>query len=280
LVSRVRPHAKVHTSLKYHHKTAGAVWPDNDMLAAYTRLLVYGIDQFAAKRGGVVRLNASQIQDVAGKKRLDRALLLLERLANVGLTSPATSGERPANVWAITIFKFAEKQGIDSKNCSPREQKQKQSTEEEKNPPYPPEGGKAGKPGSPASPTIPASFTPLKDEQYAKLVDSKATAIMQAKLRALPDPKLRHAVITPMVIRQWHRVIYPKLVSRKIQRQWQALSQNWWPRASPLDVKVALLKAREIEAAVRERRSAEQDTRPDLTPAQADEFYASLGATP
>ena len=65
-----------------------------------------------------------------------------------------------------------------------------------------------------------------------------------------------------------------------VARQWQALSQNWWPRASPLDVKVALLKAREIEAAVRERRSAEQDTRPDLTPAQADEFYASLGATP
>ena len=43
---RVKPHAKIHCSLKNHRKTADA-FSDNDLLATYVRLLLLGVERFA-----------------------------------------------------------------------------------------------------------------------------------------------------------------------------------------------------------------------------------------
>jgi hypothetical protein len=246
--SRLKPHVKVHLSIRSHRKTAG-VWSENDQLAALLRLWVVAMEQFAAKRDGVVRLNRSQVMEVAGKGRFDVALTSLQRLADVGLMSLRRLGD----ITEITIAKFAEKQRITPQlRSSQSAESRVQSTENrKKNPPAPLRGSRA----RPKKPVLPPEFTPLEHEQYVKLAESPATQSIQAKLQAMHET--RHARVTPTVIKAWHELIYPKLVARGIRDQWQALSRNWWPQAGVLEVKAACLRVAELLRRKREREAEE-----------------------
>ena len=127
-MSRVRPSARILVSIRQHKKTAGTVWPSNDLFASFCRLLIYGIEQYAAKRKkpedvGVVYLNLSQLKEVTGKKRVDSAARVMQELEKSGLIICRSS----AALWSIRIPKFAKHQGIGTKNVTPQSQSQSQS---------------------------------------------------------------------------------------------------------------------------------------------------------
>ena len=110
-VARVRPHVKIHLTMKSHRKTA-AIWDDNDLLACYVRLLELGMSQFAAKRGGVITLTRVELMEVTRKRRVDVALTLVQRLADIASMSVQHRGD----VASILVRNYAKKQGIGEKN--------------------------------------------------------------------------------------------------------------------------------------------------------------------
>ena len=107
---RVRPHAKLHVSLRHHSKTA-VMFADNDMLAMYTRLLLLGIERFAARNDGKFHIHWRELGEISGKHRRDVAEKSLQRLADLTPTCAEPAGD----LWEITIPNFAKKQGFKQK---------------------------------------------------------------------------------------------------------------------------------------------------------------------
>lgn len=104
---RVTPHAKLHVSLKNHRKTA-QLFADNDLLAAYTRILLLAVERFADRTEDSFTVHKSELMVLAGKKRADSALRLVRYLSD---TSPILV-QSEGSLFRITVPNFAKKQGF------------------------------------------------------------------------------------------------------------------------------------------------------------------------
>ncbi len=136
-MSRVRPHFKVHTSLKSHRKTSDLASNDH-LFATYVRLGMLFIERWGAKTGDKLLLSDKDLAQVTNRKRRDISEKTLRDLAEVSPISLRLLGE----VWEITFPNFAIKQGFAPKNATPLILKQKQilkKKDKEKN--SPPSGG-------------------------------------------------------------------------------------------------------------------------------------------
>ncbi len=112
-MARVRPHAKIHTSLGNHPKTAD-LYSDNDLLATYTRIMLFAIERYAAKNGDTFIVSKKEMLVLTGKGRIDAAKRVLGLLAEVSPISQRYTGDN----CEITIPNFAKKQGFYSKNST------------------------------------------------------------------------------------------------------------------------------------------------------------------
>lgn len=228
---RLRPHVKIHCTAKSHPKTA-AVWRSNDLLATWVRLLDKGIEQYAAKRGGVVRLNRTQWCEVTGKGRSDVALKSLRLLADVSSISLRLHGD----IAEITIPKFAQKQGIGlgkgaPQNAECREQNAESRKGEraatrparepdERSRAEEPEGArKRARRGGRTRPTPRAS-------------EEQMTDALLARLRKL-TPKDVEA--EDWVIRAWFEAMLPRWQDRGYTA-FHRVARNWWPRVTQREV--------------------------------------------
>jgi hypothetical protein len=108
---RNKPHFKVRTSIANHEKM-GAVWDDNELLAAWTRLGVLAVERFADRTGDSFVISSREITMVTGRERSDSAERVLRKLAD---SSPVVV-EKRGHSWRITIPNFAKKQGFKERN--------------------------------------------------------------------------------------------------------------------------------------------------------------------
>ncbi len=141
-MARVRPHFKLHVSVRYHPKLA-AVYADNDLYALWCRLGPLAIERYAARTGEQFTVHDRELLALTGKGRADVARKSLERLADV---SPM-SAERYGDHWRITWPNFLRKQGFSVKNVAVKltsevseNSEDSENTEGEREPaPIPPE---------------------------------------------------------------------------------------------------------------------------------------------
>lgn len=129
--------------MRWHRKTA-AVWADNDCMATYARLLVMAMEQYAAKRDGVVRLTPPDLLAATGRRRRDYALLTLSKLVAMSPLSLSCVGAD----CLVTIPNYARKQGIGGQNSLPqnaesRKQKAEKMSDEQGSLGLPPIGSKS-----------------------------------------------------------------------------------------------------------------------------------------
>lgn len=108
---RVKPHAKIHTSLRSHHKTA-AMYSNNDLLSTYVRILTLAIERYADKTNDSFHIHDRELKDITGKGRIDVARKLLRSLAEVSPISARLEGD----LWLISLPNFAKKQGFGPRN--------------------------------------------------------------------------------------------------------------------------------------------------------------------
>ena len=123
---RVKPHAKIHTSLGNHRKTA-EMFSDNDLLATYTRLIVLAIERFADRTNDSFIIHSREMLGITGTTRIDRALKVMDRLvasSPIALSQLADSSPlalrqlrgRTEVAWKVSIPNFAKKQGFHARN--------------------------------------------------------------------------------------------------------------------------------------------------------------------
>ena len=122
-MARVKPHAKIHVGMAFHHKTIG-VYSDNDLLATYTRILLMAIERFAARDGDKFTASSDDIKRLTGKGRADSAMVSLRHLADISPISmrhlgdiSETSAGHLGDIVEITVPNFSIKQGFKTKNC-------------------------------------------------------------------------------------------------------------------------------------------------------------------
>lgn len=104
---RSKPHVRIHHSVQNHPRTV-ALYADNDLLAAWLRIMVTASERGAAHTGDWLALSPADVERTSGRRRADVARTLLERLANV----LGWSVERSDNVLRIQVRNFGKKQGI------------------------------------------------------------------------------------------------------------------------------------------------------------------------
>lgn len=109
---RIKPHVKIHHSVQNHPRTV-AVYADNDLLAAWTRIMLTASERGAAHTGDWITLSPADVERTSGRRRADVARTLLERLANV----LGWSVERRGDVLAINVRNFARKQGLATRDA-------------------------------------------------------------------------------------------------------------------------------------------------------------------
>lgn len=81
-MGRFRPHFKSYISMRTHPKTA-AMYGDNDLLATYTRIGHLMVERFAGRRGDMMVVHVRELLSLTDRPRMDSALNLLRRLAEV-----------------------------------------------------------------------------------------------------------------------------------------------------------------------------------------------------
>jgi hypothetical protein len=104
---RVKPHVRIHHSITNHPRMV-RVWPDNDLLACWLRVMLLASRQGAAHTGDILHLTPADVELLSGRRRRDVALTLLGRLADV----MGWWLERRGNVTLIHVRNFARKQGL------------------------------------------------------------------------------------------------------------------------------------------------------------------------
>ena len=90
----------------------GEVYRSNELLALWLRLGLVAIERYAARDGDTFRVHRSELGDLAGQKRRDKAEALLQRLA----TELELSVNLVGSYWEIEWPKFSQKQGFTEKN--------------------------------------------------------------------------------------------------------------------------------------------------------------------
>lgn len=149
---RVKPHAKIHTSLGNHRKTAD-MFASNDLLAAYTRVLLLAVERFADRNEDSFCVHASELCRITGTSRIDRAMKVMDQLvasSPVALTQLPPSSDlastqlRPSSVltWKLTIPNFAIKQGFAARKGQETEDPPAPAPAPSSKPPVSPTGAK------------------------------------------------------------------------------------------------------------------------------------------
>jgi hypothetical protein len=111
VVPRVKPHFKLHTSIKNHRKTAEMVGK-NDLFATYCRLGILAIERYADRTSDTFEVHDRELGWITGKHRADAARRSLRYLADISPISVEYQGD----TWRIKFPKFAQKQGFQFRN--------------------------------------------------------------------------------------------------------------------------------------------------------------------
>lgn len=134
-MSRVRPHAKIHTSIRYHQKTA-AIWTDPVLRGMYVELLRIATERYAGRTKNGCILSSQDLCYVTGCDRASGAVQRIQKLVRyigkdgeldlrsnsvspLTLTwlspDPQLTRTRRAPEWHLSIPNFERKQGFTGK---------------------------------------------------------------------------------------------------------------------------------------------------------------------
>lgn len=109
-MARTRPHFKVHTTA-LHHPKMSAVIADNELFGLWVKFGVLAIERYASKNNDEFNVSHSELLGLTNRKRIDKAILLVRKLADNSTLSVSSSGHSIT----IKIPNLAIKQGFHSK---------------------------------------------------------------------------------------------------------------------------------------------------------------------
>lgn len=116
---RVKPHFKIHTSIRNHRKTA-AWWRHAELRGTYVELGILAVERFADRTGDSFLIGISDVMGATGVPNPGGAARRLYRLADLAATTRQSPGDLPAisvepigDLWRITLPNFAKKQGFE-----------------------------------------------------------------------------------------------------------------------------------------------------------------------
>ncbi len=133
-----KPHFKLFNSIRNHRKTIG-VYASNDMLAAYARIGMMATERWAQKTNDSFLADKADLLALAGRQRLDYALIVLSKLEAISPLTLTYEGDS----YRLSLPNYAERQGFKKRNGGQTETyaNANSNANKEQDPPTPASGG-------------------------------------------------------------------------------------------------------------------------------------------